>query len=593
MIMGVLLQAFYTLDGGKKGVPCPEDGDAGADWWWDHVARQAHALRQVGFTAVWLPPPLKAGGGIGSFGYDPFDDYDLGSKNQKGHIPTRYGSRERLARCVAMLRANGLDVYVDLVENQRDGDPGPEEAVFRYAGADGRVGDPRTEGKGGRFPKNPACFHFIKGGVPEDPHVFDDSFHFGRDLAPINGKPPHYVFDGLLASADWLTRALDLQGFRCDDAKGTSTDFLFPLLNHGALAGKFAVVEFADGNLELVRNWISDPGGMRGRASAFDFPLHFTLVQMCNNAGFFDMTQLDHAGLAGSDPGHAVTFVENHDTDHGGLGPPTFRNKAQGYAYILTSEGYPCVFYKDYSTDPGCYGMKKVIDPLLWIHEKLADGPTQQRWKEHDIFAYERMGGPHLLVGLNNNGVAAHTITVVTGFGPNVLLHDYSGHAGDVRTDGQGRATITIPKNDNGMGYVCYSRQGQGGGFAVQTHRVVQDYEGASDLDIKPADNTQFVPVCRVWAEKGTPIRAALHFDTTAWTDQTQILLELDDPAGNRIGQKTYSRTMPQETALEADAPSPGWHTFRIRSSNTPAENSKPSYRLRVTYTAPQKTLIP
>ena len=39
------------------------------------------------------------------------------------------------------------------------------------------------------------------------------------------------------------------------------------------------------------------------------------LWQMCNNAGFFDMSQLDHAGLAGVDPLHAVTFVENHDTD--------------------------------------------------------------------------------------------------------------------------------------------------------------------------------------------------------------------------------------------------------------------------------------
>ena len=33
------------------------------------------------------------------------------------------------------------------------------------------------------------------------------------------------------------------------------------------------------------------------------------------DAGHFDMSLLDHAGLAGVDPLHAVTFVENHDTD--------------------------------------------------------------------------------------------------------------------------------------------------------------------------------------------------------------------------------------------------------------------------------------
>ena len=583
--MGVMLQAFYRR--GTRGVPSPLDGDADAPFWWDHLAAQAHALRQAGFTALWLPPPLKGAAGIFSIGYDPFDDYDLGSKNQKGHVPTRYGTREQLARCVAMLRANGLDVYVDIVDNHRDGDGG--DAVFHYAGADGQVGDPRQGGKGGRFPKFPSCFHFVPGGVPEDPHVFDDSFKFGRDLAPINGRPPGYVMRGLLDAADWLTRALDLQGYRLDDVKGMSTDFAFPLLQHGALAGKFAVGEFNDENVVRVRNWVSNANGMRGRSSAFDFPLHGLLRQVCNGAGFFDMSLLDHAGLVGSDPFHAVTFVENHDTESGGSGGPIVRNKPQGYAYILTSEGYPCVFYKDYSTDPGCFGLKPIIDNLIWIHEKLADGPTQQRFKDHDVFAYERLGGPHLLVGLNNDGIAERTITVDTGFGANVELHDYAGHAGDIRTDGQARATLTIPKNTGGFGYVCYSRAGIGGGFAVQGQNITQDYEGAADLDIPPADNSQFVQVCRIWVAQGKTISGSLHFDTKAWKQNTQILLELADPDNTRIGNRTYSLATGQGQRLDATAAKTGWHTFRIRSADTPDANVKPAYKLTVTYHAPQQ----
>jgi alpha-amylase len=585
--MGVLLQAFYQR--GDRGVPCPLDGEPDAPFWWDHLAAQANALGRAGFTAIWLPPVLKCNSGVASTGYDPFDDYDIGSKNQKGNVSTRYGTREQLARCVAMLRANGLDVYVDFVENHRDGDTGPGTAVFHYADANGQIGDPQHDGQGGRFPKFPSCFHFVPGGVPEDPNVFDDSAQFGRDLAPINGQPPGYVFQGLLDAADWVTRALDLQGLRIDDVKGISTDFLFPLLNHGALAGKFAVGEFADQNLSLVSNWVANPNGMRGRASAFDFPLRGMLKQICNNSGFFDMSLLDHAGLAGSDPFHAVTFVENHDTDHGSVDAPIVRNKAQGYAYILTSEGYPCVFYKDHSTDPGCYGLKSVIDPLLWIHEKLAAGPTQQRWKDHDIFAYERLGGPHLLVGLNNNGVSPRTITVDTGFGANVALHDYTGHAADIQTDGNGRATITIPTNQNGSGYVCYSRQGIGGDFSVQSQLVTQDSEGAPDLDIKPADNTQFVQICRIWAAQGTTIHGTLNVDTTAWTEATRAILALDDPDGNQIGSHTYLRNTPPGEALESTAPRTGWHTFRIRSFDTPVEHAKPTYRLRVSYQAPQQ----
>lgn len=588
--MGVLLQAFFTQDNGKKGVPCPANGDPGADWWWDHLAKQAHALRQAGFTALWLPPPLKGASGLSSNGYDVFDDYDLGSKDQKGHVSARYGSREQLARCVAMLRANGLDVYVDLVENQRDGDTGPGEAVFRYADADEHVGDPRHEGKGGRFPKDPGCFHFVPGGVPQDPHVFQD-FSFGRDLAPINAKPKGYVFKGLLDSADWLTRALDLQAFRVDDVKGISTDFLLPLLNHGALAGKFAVGEFFDGNLALVQNWIFNPNGMRGRSSAFDFPLRGLLSQMCNSAGFFDMSQLDHAGLAGVNPMQAVTFVENHDTDSGG--GRIVRNKAQAYAYILTSEGYPCVYYRDYSADPNCYGMKPILDPLIWIHVKLADGATQQRWKEHDIFAYERLGGPHLLVALNNNGSADRTITIDTGFGPNVELHDYTGHHTDVRTDGQGRATVTIPRNSNGLGYVCYSRAGIGGGFATSGQPVTQDYEAAQDLDIKPASDAETVQICRVWVAGGKPVRATLHFQTTGWTAETNLQLDLTDATDAVLASHTYDATTPQDTALQSVASATGWLTFRIRSANAPAMHSKSAYKLSVTYEAPQRQIAP
>jgi alpha-amylase len=302
------------------------------------------------------------------------------------------------------------------------------------------------------------------------------------------------------------------------------------------------------------------------------------------------MSRLDHAGLAGIDPHHAVTFVENHDTDseYG----PVRRNKPQAYAYLLTSEGYPCVYYKDYSEDRGCYGLKKIIDNLIWIHEKLAAGPTQCRWKEHEVFAYERLGGPHLLVGLNNNRMASRTITVDTGFGSNVILHDYTGHGGEVRTDSSGRATITIPRNEGGLGYTCYSRAGIGGDFATQGQSVSQDHEGAQDLDIKPADSTQFVQVGRVWVAQGKPVRGSLRYDTYSWTDETSLVLELTDPTGAKVGSRTYTLATVQGEAVEAIAAATGWYTFRIRAVNPPPANPKPGYTLTVTYQSPQKVVV-
>ena len=148
--------------------------------------------------------------------------------------------------------------------------------------------------------------------------------------------------------------------------------------------------------------------------------------------------------------------------------------------------------------------------------------------------------------------------------------------------------TITIPRNDGGRGYVCYSRAGIGGDFAIQGHSVTQDYEGAPDLDIKPADSTQFVQVCRVWAAQGKPIRASLRYDASSWTDATSLVLELTDPTGNRTETRTYTLKS-QGEALDATATTTGWYTFRIRSVNPPAANPQPSYKLTVTYQAPQE----
>jgi alpha-amylase len=574
--VGVLLQGFFFGPGRVAGVPSPLDGDKTIPFWWDHLAAQANAFRRAGFSAIWIPSPLKGASGGFSSGYDVFDDFDLGSKDQKGTLPTRYGSRELLERLVALMRANEIDVYVDIVENDRDGDDG--HFNFAYVDAVGNS-------SGGRFSKGPGDFHPH---VPEDRGVFSDAFSFGRDLAPINGLPPHHCFDGLLGAGDWLTRALDVQGYRLDNTKGVSTDFMLPLLNHGALAGKFAVGEFADGNISLIEQWAN---AMQHRSSSFDFPLHFLLKSMCNNPDTMDMGSLDHAGLAGVDPLGAVTFVENHDTDRGGVGGPIVRNKMLAYAYILTSEGYPCVFYRDYSLDKDCFGLKEPIDRLIWIHEHLANGGTQQRWKDGGVFAFERLGTPetpkHLLVALNKDSSASRTIQVQTGFPPHTDLQDFAGHSGAVTTDASGNATITIPTCANGLGYVCYAPPEQITPFVAKSLATTQDYDGAHDLDIPAASDASQVQVCSVFAKAESAIEAKLLFDPSQWTSTTAIHLEVRDPLGGVAAQRSFDRAA-RGASLQFQAKTQGLHTFLVQSQNTPAAVKETPYTLRVSYTAPQ-----
>ena len=112
---------------------------------------------------------------------------------------------------------------------------------------------------------------------------------------------------------------------------------------------------------------------------------------------------------------------------------------------------------------------------------------------------------------------------------------------------------------------------------------------GAQDLDIKPADNTAQVQVCRVYVAQGKkreryalpairPAGPARRISLWSWT--------------TRMGSVSAARpTMParrQITSIIAVTAMTGWYTFKLRSYNTPASNPKPAYLLDTTYTAPQ-----
>jgi alpha-amylase len=326
---------------------------------------------------------------------------------------------------------------------------------------------------------------------------------------------------------------------------------------------------------------------MGGRSAVFDFALHYTLEAMCNNASNWNMAQLDHAGLAGISPMQAVTFVENPDTDTDGFGSVKF-NKILAYAYILTSEGYPCVYYRDYSTDADCYGLKPHIDTLIWIHENLAFGSTVERWKDFQCFAYERLGAPNLLVALNNNGSGGwRTITVQTAFGANVQLHDYSGHAGDVWTDANGMVTIGVPQNDDGLGYVCYSRTGYGAAFTVNGLAVTQEFFGADDLDIGPLVDSASIDVGPCWCAEGTPIAATLAPPATGVSATTSVDVALVGPDGAIVATGRWLESAQQALTVHAVAKNEGWYTARLSAVNL-ADLSIP-FSLTMQYCAPRK----
>lgn len=94
---------------------------------WVEITNKMPELAEAGYTSLWLPPPTKGSGGL-SVGYDMWDPFDLGSKNQRNSVRTRYGTEAELIRLVETAHRFGIRVYFDNIMNHRAFDvPGYNE----------------------------------------------------------------------------------------------------------------------------------------------------------------------------------------------------------------------------------------------------------------------------------------------------------------------------------------------------------------------------------------------------------------------------------------------------------------------------------
>jgi alpha-amylase len=551
----------------------------------------AHDLAANGVTDILFPSPRKTNAGAfkGADGYGTYDPYDLGTKNtsQFGGVPTRFGTGEQLRRAIAICRANGMTVHLDIVDHQR---MGGRNGVYRYLGADGKT-------QNGRFPLDPGCFSPSRDGetIPPFVHVDPvpspkDNFPFGNPLAPVNAVPKGYVWDGLIAAGDWLFRTTGAGGGRLDDSKGTNIEFIKAYMTSGAMRDKFFFGEYASGNPDDLNWWI---GQVEGRASALDFGFHYNRAQpMCNDAGGGNFTMKSlrnrHNALLGTNPMKAVPYVESMDSDTNGFATIIF-NKILGYALLLASEGLPMIYIRDYLKEEDCYGLKPYIDNLMWCARCLGNGATIDRYADDKVFAFERTGAPGLLCTLNNDVWSPEwkRITVQTNFGHNVRLQDYSGHcANDEWTDDSGRVTLPIPPGANGLGYGMWSRSGLSQTMHVPIYSCTQEFFGAADLSPEtPEAQNGRQTAGRIYCAADTPIHATLDVEKVDWAAVTTIRYSVVGPDGAEACWAFVRHNTDPEA--HGRITHTGWHTLVLDSTGLP-EPAGANFTFKVTYTAPQ-----
>lgn len=96
---------------------------------WSEVRARLPEVIATGYGVVWLPPPNKGCEGTADVGYAVYDRFDLGDKDQRGTVPTRYGTKDELLKLTGEIHRLGGRVIFDVVMNH-NGNPSRIENPF-------------------------------------------------------------------------------------------------------------------------------------------------------------------------------------------------------------------------------------------------------------------------------------------------------------------------------------------------------------------------------------------------------------------------------------------------------------------------------
>lgn len=358
---GVLMQGFYW--------DVPEGGN-----WWNTVKDKLTAWSDAGIGAVWLPPASKAQNGAYSMGYDPTDYYDFGDFNQNGSTETRFGSRTELEALITKAHAENMQVYADIVINHNSG--GQSEAN-PFTGT-----NTWTDFSGvasGKFQRSYNDFY-------KNSYGNNDEGAFGGfpDLCHANPHVQDWLWGRDDSVAKYYKNVMKFDGWRFDYVKGFGP---WVVNTWNSKVGGFSVGELWDSNVNTLEWWANN-----ANSSVFDFAAYYKMDEAFDNG---NLNVLNDDMMWKRNPYKAVTFVANHDTD-------IIYNKMPAYAYILTHEGYPTIFYRDYEE----WLNKERLNNLIWIHNNKATGTTSILYTDNDEYIARRNGyngNPGLVVYINTS----------------------------------------------------------------------------------------------------------------------------------------------------------------------------------------------
>ncbi len=440
---------------------------------WNRTAQEARRLAELGFTSVWLPPACKGQAGIRDVGYGVYDQYDLGEFDQKGSVPTKYGTKDEYLAAIRALQDAGLSVLADIVLNHRMGADATErvEAV-RNADNDRNLQLEETSiqawtkftfpGRKGKYSNFQWNWTHFSGVDWDDKAQRGAVFQFaGKSWAQRvdqeNGNFDYLMGANLDMSNPEVIRELDrwgrwyldftgVDGFRMDAVKHIS----FPYFAHWLTelredTGRTlpAVGEYWSPDVSALCEFLDRSGQVM---TLFDVPLHYRFCQ-AGESGGYDLRGLLPDTLVDRQPAMAVTFVDNHDTQPGQALQSWVAGwfKPLAYAMILLREdGIPCVFYGDlYGVPHDNIPPVPGLETLLRARQKYAWGRQTNYFDDPHLVGWTRSGDPKI----PGSGLA---VVLSNGDGGSKLMCLGAEHAGETFTDILGKRPERLTLDETG-----------------------------------------------------------------------------------------------------------------------------------------------
>jgi alpha-amylase len=456
---------------------------------WEKLTNLAPKLKELGLSGVWLPPASKGAAGIDDVGYGIYDFYDLGEFDQKGSVPTKYGTKDEYIKLIESLHSQDIEAYADIVfdhmmgadeaetvkavqysfSNRLQPESGEEDVEvwtkFTFPGRAGKYNDYIWTAKNfsgvdyDQRSKEHAIFALQ--GQRWSPQVDDENGNFDYLMgANLDMSVPETV-EQLEKWGQWFTDATKIDGFRLDAVKHIDFHYFKTwLLDRQKQMGKadlpFVVGEYWSDELGKLTNYLDESGNV---LNLFDVPLHFNLYQASSSEGAFDMRNIFAGTLTAARPDYAVTFVDNHDTQEGQALQSWIQGwfKEQAYALILLRKaGLPVVFWGDLMGIPtrniapvgsGLENMMKLRSQLeIKQQSDYLDNPDIIGWTAQADFDHKETG---LAVILTNAAGDSKWMTIGAGEAHKVYADLLGNSDAKITLNDEGRAEF--PVNDGSV----------------------------------------------------------------------------------------------------------------------------------------------